>query len=177
MITSDHICAKKHIVEVSLICPNYLGEIRSHQESKNLTKSPAVSPRVHSSHQVRRHVGEIQSHQESHQHGCARGEITKNKFPKNPCTNPKIWPMKHTSNEFTNEFTNERCNEHTNDHKNEHTTERGVSPSKMKTVYFLFQNRPDSRGQIFIMAHMRLIYWSEKSFIQFVTHDLFKCDK
>ena len=71
MITSDHICAKKHIVEVSLICPNYLGEIRSHQESKNLTKSPAVSPRVHSSHQVRRHVGEIQSHQESHQHGCA----------------------------------------------------------------------------------------------------------
>ena len=51
MITSDHICAKKHIVEVSLICPNYLGEIRSHQESGHLTMSPKISPRVQTSHQ------------------------------------------------------------------------------------------------------------------------------
>ena len=42
-----------NLIISELICPNYLGEIRSHQESKNLTKSPAVSPRVHSSHQVR----------------------------------------------------------------------------------------------------------------------------
>ena len=60
--------------------------------------------------------------------------------------------MKHTSNEFTNECTNERCNEHTNEQKSEHTNEQGIQPSKMKTVYFLFQNRPNSRRQIFIMA-------------------------
>ena len=34
-----------------LIFRNYLGEIRSHQESGHLTMSPKISPRVQTSHQ------------------------------------------------------------------------------------------------------------------------------
>ena len=40
-----------NLIISELICPNYLGEIRSHQESGRLTKSPKISPRVRPSHQ------------------------------------------------------------------------------------------------------------------------------
>ena len=40
-----------NLIISELICPNYLGEIRSHQESDRLTKSPKISPRVQPSHQ------------------------------------------------------------------------------------------------------------------------------